>query len=194
MRTFIVGIIVALFVFLIYTGSAGVVWGEEAQDTPDNYIAELISAIKTLQPHKSVVDDDRAEYLARIFAEAGEENEMDPKLLIAISFRESSFHPDFENRKRFGKSRGEIGLMQCHGACLKFRPEDCTKELEGARCQIRTGAKYLAFFRDGPCQGSQWRWVAAYGLGICPSEQAAGLNRGARNAFRFHSKIGGKGW
>lgn len=148
----------------------------------------LEDAIKRLQPG---VGHKRADHLAKVFREAGDEHGFDPKLLVAISFRESSFARSVEKRKRVGRSRGEIGLMQCHGTALNFRPNKCSKRLEGAWCQIQTGARYLAHIRDNECSGSTWRVLAAYGHGRCLSEYEAQRDRGVRRVMRYYLAIGG---
>ena len=83
--------------------------------------------------------------------------------------------------------------MQVHGVALQFRPDECSPMLEGAECQIRTGARFLAYCREA-CPGSQWRWVGAYGMSRCPSEQEAGMMPSVRVLARYHQEIGGSGW
>jgi hypothetical protein len=145
--------------------------------------------IRTLQP---AADLERADTLAVVFGNAGQRNKVDPLLLVAISFRESSLLESVESRRIRG-NLGELGLMQCHGKALQFRPADCSHHLVGARCQVETGAAYLAEARR-QCGGSWWRWIAAYGMGHCPSESYARTVRGAQRACRYYSRIGGKRW
>ena len=82
--------------------------------------------------------------------------------------------------------------MQCHGAALDFRPEQCSGELEGAFCQIQTGASYLAHIRDNVCTGSSWKTLAAYGHGRCLSESEARQDRGVKRVMRYYKAIGGR--
>jgi hypothetical protein len=151
--------------------------------------AEIASGVQTLQPGAS---EARAGRLAGVFHAAGHRNELDPLLLVALAFRESSLSKSVENLRRFG-ALNEIGLMQCHGKALHYRPRGCGWELVGARCQVETGAAYLAAARK-QCGGSWYRWVGAYGLGRCPSEGYARKMRGVKNARRYYVRIGGKGW
>lgn len=176
MRILLIPLATIIIIFAV------VAWGEQLP-TPTT----LEEAIQLLQPR---TDDARAKRLAKIFHEAGEEHGFDPKLLVAISFRESSLSPEMEELRRFGKVRGEIGLMQCHGAALRFRPEKCQAELRGAWCQIHTGTRYLAHLRE-KCQGSTWRWLAAYGSGKCMSEREATHSTSIKNAIRYYRRIGG---
>jgi hypothetical protein len=173
-----------LMVGLVVAGVGMVVSAEQG----DSYEV-LEAAIQKLQP---ATDDERAARLAGAFAEAGKQHDFDPKLLIAISFRESSLHPEMEELRRFGKSRGEIGLMQCHGVALRFRPEECQSNLKGAWCQIQTGTRFLAHIRDNACPGSTWRVLAAYGHGVCMSEREATHDRGVKNVIRYYRVIGGR--
>ncbi len=146
-------------------------------------------AIRRLQPAAS---EERARTLAAIFVEAGDESDVDPLLLAAIAMRESSLHPAVESLTRRG-SRGEVGLLQIHGAALRLRPEECSVELEGARCQVRAGARWLAYVRER-CGGSMWRYVAAYGRSRCPSEAEARADRNAAIAASYYSLAGGVDW
>lgn len=149
----------------------------------------LESAIMALQPG---INSDRSSRLASIFRISGKQNGFDPKFLVSIAFRESSLVSSIEERRRFGKSRNEIGLMQCHGAALTFRPVECSERLEGAYCQIETGTRYLAHIRDNVCPGSTWRILAAYGHGACLSERDARNDRGVKRVMRYYKAIGGR--
>ena len=155
----------------------------------DDVVSSVAQAVRTLQPGASV---ERAEELARVIVDAGRETELDPLLITAITFRESSFARSRESLESLGE-RGERGLMQVHGVALRFRPDACPHSLEGAECQIRTGARFLAYCREA-CPGSQWRWVGAYGMSRCPSEQEAGMMPSVRVVARYHREIGGSGW
>jgi len=90
----------------------------------------LEECMRVLQPNKHYLSDERAERLAKIIKKAGDDNDIDPKLITAIIKRESSFSREFEELRAYGKTANEIGLMQCHGAALKFRPFGCTKQLK----------------------------------------------------------------
>jgi len=149
----------------------------------------LEDAIMALRPG---INEDRSRRLANIFEIAGKQHGFDPKFLVSIAFRESSLVASIEQRRRFGKSRNEIGLMQCHGAALSFRPLECSERLEGAHCQIQTGTRYLAHIRDNLCPGSTWRILAAYGHGACLSEQEARQDRGVKRVMRYYKAIGGR--
>ncbi len=153
--------------------------GDDGQD-----LREVATAIMTLQP---AADLDRADTLAEVFHGAGETYRLDPLLLVAISFRESGLSREVELRRRRGEL-GELGLMQSHGAALQVRPAGCNRHLVGARCQVHTGAAWLAEARDG-CGGSRWRWVGAYGMGHCPSERYARTMRSTRRARDFYCRI-----
>jgi hypothetical protein len=150
----------------------------EGDDGPE--LRDVATAIRTLQP---AADLERADELAEVFRDAGRDHRLDPLLLIAVSFRESSLALDVERHERRGLL-GEGGLMQTHGAALRYRPTDCPLPLPGARCQVQTGAAWMAQARDH-CGGSWWRWVAAYGLGACPSEAAA-REHGPVKVARWH--------
>lgn len=148
----------------------------------------LETAIMALQPG---VNETRAQRLAKIFEDTGNQYGFDPKFLIAIAFRESSLVSSIEDRRRFGKTHNEIGLMQCHGAALSFRPDECSERLEGAYCQIQTGTRYLAHIRDNVCSGSTWKVLACYGHGRCMTDYEARKDRGVKRVMRYYRAIGG---
>jgi len=188
-------LIIVLIVLLPYVNQCRPAYGS------GNLFA-ITLACRELQP---AMTEERATKLAAIFLQAGEETQIDPLLLVAISFRESSLSEQVENREVLGK-RGEIGLMQNHGVSLRFRPAECTKNLEvietvenearpgkRAYCQIHTGARWLQYVYTR-CSGSHWRWVAAYGMSKCPSEQVGGMDLSTRRARKYYLKIGGREW
>lgn len=159
-------------------------------------LRDVADGIRTLQP---AADAERAEELAGIFHAAGNANDHDPLLLVAISFRESSLSERVEARRQLG-AMGEFGLMQNHGVSLGFRPADCDHHLLPTRpertrayCQVQTGARFLSHARE-QCGGSWWRWVAAYGMSACPSEGYARTVQGAQRAHRYYRQIGGTRW
>jgi len=179
--------LLALLVALSVTVTVGVWANEEDANITRQRLADNI---QTLQPR---VPMERALDLAAHFAEAGEDHYFDPKLLIAVSYRETNFDPDFETLQRFGKSRGEIGLMQCHGACLRFRPAKCSEVLEGAWCQIQTGTRYLAYLRS-KCPGPRRRWLTTYATGRCLPLQSRKMHYSVWRAYLYYKKIGGERW
>jgi len=149
----------------------------------DVYIDQIANDIRTLQPAH---DDEYSKNMARWFLEAAEPHDFDPKLLVSVSFRESSL-----KHTTIG-SRNEIGLMQVHGAASKLRPGGCSPE--SPRCQILTGTEWLALARD-TCGDDIWDYVFAYGTGRCPRthEESRG-HHSTRNARRHYIRIGGTQW
>lgn len=180
----VVGAIVAVLLCLGLGWFEDQAWGEEADE-----VSAVARAIQRLQP---AADDERAARLAGIFVGAGHETRIDPLLLVAIAMRESSLSERVENLERLG-ARGERGLLQCHGAALRVRPAGCGEELQGAHCQVYTGAMWLAWVRDR-CEGSMWVTVAAYGRSRCPSESEAHADRNAAIAASYYSQAGGTEW
>lgn len=147
----------------------------------------IVSAIKTLQPRYNEPNNKILPELVTAFTEAGKETKIDPLLLIAISSRESSLIPSVVG------SLGERGLMQVHGVALSGRPDECNNHLESIACQVRTGARWLAWVRY-KCPGATERWVSAYGRRRCPSLKTARNDRGVKIVKSRYMKIGGKQW
>lgn len=157
----------------------------------DSILSEerIAEGIERVSPN---VRPERAERLAFEIGEAARETELDPLLLVAIIRRESAFSRDFESLRVLG-DLGEMGLMQTHGVALEFRPQDCPYRLRGARCQIRTGARFLAYVRDR-CGGTKNRWVASYGMSRCATERRAARHHTVLQARRHYYQAGGRSW
>jgi len=163
--------------------------GCPAEGHTDQEILRVSDAVQILQP---ATRDDRARMLAGHFLDAAAENWIDPLLLVALSMRESSLLERADTGEYSG-ALGEAGLLQVHGVALRHRPSDCDLPLIGARCQVHTGARFLGYVR-ALCEGSMWRWVAAYGMSQCPSEESARADPGTRLARRYYQEINGLDW
>lgn len=149
--------------------------------------SDPMSTTEAIQFLQSRHSDDLASKLADVFDRAGYEADIDPLLLVAISSRESALIPGVIG------SLGERGLMQVHGVALSARPEECSHHLQSIDCQVRTGARWLAWAKR-QCPGPTDRWVSAYGRSKCPSIQVAIRDRGVRIVKSRYAKIGGKRW
>ena len=187
---FVLVTILALICFALFCYSLKVE-GTPNRTSQDGHtdLAEISEGITRVTPSVSAA---RADELSLWFADAAEESEIDPFLLVAIARRESNFMVEVERGELRG-SKGEIGLMQNHGVSLGFRPTWCSHRLEGAHCQIHTGARFLAWVRNH-CGGSKSRWVASYGMRECATERAAPLTRSVKRARRFYFQAGGTDW
>lgn len=152
-------------------------------------VTEIADSIRVLQP---LVTEDRASMLSDIYVSAAQENNLDPKLLVAMTMRESSFRLDVESGEVVG-SLGEIGLLQNHGVSVAYRPVGCSLNLETPFCQIHTGARYLRYIKSR-CGSSTWVYVAAYGMRRCPSTEVAQADRSTLIAKRYYDSIGGTNW
>lgn len=149
----------------------------------------VAAAVRQLQP--ALGAPSVAGY-ATTLRDAGEHTDIDPLLLLAVAYRESSLHPDVARCRRTG-ARGELGLMQVmpSGYALTFAPDGCDQC--DPVCSIHTGARFLASLREH-CGGSTWRWVAAYGHRRCPSEERARGDRSTVRARAIYDQIGGSAW
>lgn len=188
----VIAVLALAIATLICLGLPRLVFGEEAAPTSALELTSTAKAILTLQPQAGT---ERAQDLARHIDDAAHENRLDPKLLVALIMRESSFAQNVELLNKLG-SAGERGLTQVHPSntmALSMRPDGCDANLAGARCQIFTGARYLAWCRR-TCPGSTSRWVASYGMAQCPSEMLAPHYRTIRIAQGFYRRIAGHPW
>ena len=134
----------------------------------DTLIAAVTAAILSILPQwKSDAAAERAEQYATVIVEETQavQPEIDPFLVTAIIFRESSFRPKVKGR------RGEVGLMQImpRGALTRevARPAD-KRDLTDARANVRVGVGHLVFWRDRcGAPADVELWVSAYNLGKC---------------------------
>jgi hypothetical protein len=119
---------------------------------------------------------------ARSIHAAASENDLDPYLLAAMSFRESSF--------RLGArgALGEIGLMQIHGSALrKCRDLDMTLTSGQAMC----GARHLRAMADH-C-GDITSGLTAYASGSCIARTDK-TSRLVANRLRMAQRLASKPW
>ncbi|MEX6233815.1 MULTISPECIES: lytic transglycosylase domain-containing protein [Providencia] len=103
------------------------------------------------------------------YDKAGNDYQIDPDLLRAVAFRESSFQPNAINQA--SSTRYAIGLMQIHSQNFNGLAQYGITEnqLRLDPCMnIYTGAFYLAKFIQ--IQGDIWKGVGAYNAGLKKSE------------------------
>ena len=123
-------------------------------------IVALILQWMVLSPGSRPMRDPeyRSEVAAAICAEA-EEHDISAELLASMAFHESSF-----STEAIG-TRGEVGLMQVHGAAAA----GC--ELESVRGQVACGAAWLARWRDLCPKGRGWYGpLVGYASGACSTD------------------------
>jgi soluble lytic murein transglycosylase-like protein len=129
----------------------------------DTLIAAVAAAILSLMPQwKSEAKQNKAEEYATIVVEESQavQPEVDPFLVVAIIFRESSF------RAKVKGQRGEVGLMQVMPRGTLTRT--ITKQsLTDARANVRAGVGHLHYWQE-ECGGDDMvLWVSAYNAGKC---------------------------
>lgn len=145
----------------------------------------VFSAVRILQPsHSPAV----AAAWGGVIYEAGAESGIDPLLIASIAFRESSIQADVVG------DLGEEGAMQIHGAAIAYAPRECQGNMLDMRCNIRTGAAVLQWWR-AECQDERWAvWVGAYGFGRCPTYDEAVSHPSVQRARSLYDRVGGTEW
>lgn len=129
----------------------------------ENLVSTVTSAILSLMPLWNT-DAERAraaEYAAIVVEEAGAvQPEIDPMLLVAIIYRESSFRSEVRGK------RGEVGLMQILplGTLTRSMTRD---DLTNVRTNIRVGVGHLVYWQNECGPGNTLEWVSAYNSGKC---------------------------
>ncbi len=86
---------------------------------------------------------------------------MDPFLVVAVAFRESSF------REKVKGKRGEVGLMQVlpYGALTRTITKE-SKPIE-VRANIRIGIGHLNYWQKKCGDKDMATWISAYNIGRC---------------------------
>lgn len=120
---------------------------------------------------------------------AGRDYHIDPDLLRAVAFRESSFRTDALNR--VSDEKYAVGLMQIHSQNFReLRMYGIHEEMlkHDACMNIYTGAYYLAKFIR--LEKDIWRGVGAYSAGRKKSpEQERKRQRYANEIYAIYNNI-----
>ena len=145
------------------SGEHTAVGRSELVKSMDNLIAAVTAAVLSLVPHwKSETKQERAKEYATIIVEESQavQPPLDPFLVTAIIFKESSFRAKVKGKK------GEVGLMQVmpHGALTRAIT---TEDMSGVRSNIRVGIGHLHYWQTRCGIDNVDRWVSAYNLGRC---------------------------
>ncbi|MCP4674912.1 MAG: lytic transglycosylase domain-containing protein [Deltaproteobacteria bacterium] len=129
----------------------------------DNLIAAVTIAILSLVPHwKSDKAHIRAEEYATIIVEESQavQPPIDPFLIAAIIFKESSFRAKAEGKK------GEVGLMQVmpRGTLTRSISKHSKTDV---RANIRVGVGHLHYWQERCGADDMDLWLSAYNAGKC---------------------------
>ena len=129
----------------------------------ETLIAAITATILSLVPQwTSEAKIQRAQEYATIIVEESQAvvPAIDPYLIVAIIFKESSFRPEVTGK------RGEVGLMQvmAHGAVTRL----ITNEIpEDPRSNIRVGIGHLRYWQEKCGIENEDEWISAYNAGRC---------------------------
>ena len=135
----------------------------------DNLIAAVTVAILSLLPQwKSDKAAMRAEKYSTIIVEETQavQPPIDPFLVVAIIFKESSFRAKVKGKK------GEVGLMQImpRGALTR----SITRErMTDVRANIRVGVGHLHYWQERCGEEDMDMWLSAYNIGRCQKTKYA---------------------
>ena len=130
-------------------------------------VPAVTSAILSVMPlWSSDAEQARAATYAAIIVEEAQavQPEIDPFLMVAIIYRESSFRPNISGK------RGEVGLMQIfpYGALMRTINKGVTRDdLKDARTNVRVGVSHLLFWQRECGAGDMAVWLSAYNSGKC---------------------------
>ncbi len=129
----------------------------------DSLIAAVTAAILALLPQwKSEKQHLRAEQYATIIVEESQavQPPLDPFLIVAIIFKESSFRPKVKGQ------RGEVGLMQLmpRGALTRAITKGRVVDV---RANIRVGIGHLHYWQEKCGIENRDVWLSAYNAGKC---------------------------
>jgi soluble lytic murein transglycosylase-like protein len=133
----------------------------------EGLVPAVTSAILSVMPlWTSDAEQSRATSYAAIIVEEAQavQPEIDPFLMVAIIYRESSFRPNISGK------RGEVGLMQIfpYGALMRTINKGVTREdLKDVRTNVRVGVSHLLFWQNECGADDMAVWLSAYNSGKC---------------------------
>jgi len=142
----------------------------------ENLIAAVAAAILSLVPQwRSDESRERADGYAKVIVEecGAVQPPIDPFLVTAIIFRESSF------RAKVKGERGEVGLMQIMPRGTLTR-SITTDDLTDARANVRVGVGHLDYWRRTCGADDMEVWLSAYNSGKC---KPSGYGKRVRRLF-----------
>ncbi|MEQ4672471.1 transglycosylase SLT domain-containing protein [Providencia manganoxydans] len=123
------------------------------------------------------------------YDKAGKDYQIDPDLLRAVAFRESSFQPNAINQA--SPTRYAIGLMQIHSQNFAELQQYGIHEIHLKKdpcMNIYTGAYYLAKFIR--ITGDIWKGVGAYNAGLSSKkEQQLKRQKYANEVYSIYLQI-----
>jgi soluble lytic murein transglycosylase-like protein len=129
----------------------------------DTLIAAVAASILSLVPQwTSDKSKTRAQEYATIVVEETQavQPQIDPFLVVAIIFKESSFRAAIKGQK------GEVGLMQIMPRGTLTR-SITKKSLTDVRSNIRVGVGHLQYWQDRCGPDDMDVWLSAYNSGKC---------------------------
>lgn len=133
----------------------------------ESLTAAVAAAIFSLLPlWKNDESQEKVREYARVITEETQavQPEVDPFVVVAVIFRESSFRPKVK-----GKC-GEVGLMQImpKGAITRLiDPSITSEDLTGVRANIRMGVGHINYWRETCGEEDMGLWLSAYNSGRC---------------------------
>ena len=130
----------------------------------ESIVTAVTAAILSLVPHwTSDKSKERAENYAAVIVEESEavQPKMDPFLVVAIAFKESSFRAQVKGK------RGEIGLMQILPRGALTRTISKEPRLMDVRSNIRVGIGHLNYWKKKCGEENTDVWISAYNAGRC---------------------------
>jgi soluble lytic murein transglycosylase-like protein len=133
----------------------------------EGLVPAVTSAILSMMPlWSSDAEQTRAASYAAIIVEEAQavQPEIDPFLVVAIIYRESSFRPNVSGK------RGEVGLMQIfpYGALMRTINKGVTRDdLKDARTNVHVGVSHLLFWQNECGADDMAVWLSAYNSGKC---------------------------
>ncbi len=130
----------------------------------ESVVTAVTAAILSLVPHwTSDKSMERAETYASIIVEESEavQPPIDPFLVVAIAYKESSFREKVRGRK------GEIGLMQVLPRGAVTRAVTNEKQFLDVRSNIRVGIGHLNYWQKKCGEDRFEVWLSAYNTGRC---------------------------
>ena len=151
----------SLIAFLLWAGTA---WSAEGDHCDTQSVAGITEAVTFLihrDPHPLQNNPERIAEISIALCDAGSQYDVDPYLLTAMAWRESTFRPDVLDLKTLGKA-GEKGLLQVG----REAAASCPHFMDTVKGQALCGARWLAqAYRECGDKATDRQGLAMYASG-----------------------------
>ena len=153
--------LVALIAFALYAVNVSAADGDHCDTQSVAGITEAVTFLIHRDPHPLRNNPARIAEISIALCDAGSRYDVDPYLLTAMAWRESTFRPNVLNLEKLGKA-GEKGLLQVG----REAAASCPHFMDTVKGQAMCGARWLAqAYRECGDNATDRQGLAMYASG-----------------------------